>query len=105
MVVKIAPFVLPVHPEYKNKDEHFLQFLVKTWPEYLSMIENTLNEKGGKYLLGSQITIADLTISAPFFRLSHNDKFDNSHILEVVIDKHLKTKAWITNLKSIFKPW
>ena len=102
---KIAPFGLHVHPEYKNKDEHFLKFLVKTWPEYLTMIENTLNDKGGKYLLGSQMTIADLEISAPFFRLSHNDKFENSHILETVIDKHPKVKSWIGNMKSIFKPW
>ena len=56
-------------------------------------------------MAANYMTIADLTCSAPFFRLTHNKLYENSHILEVVIDKYPNVKTWMKEMITIFKPF
>ena len=88
-------FTLPVHPDYKDKDTHFSAFLIKTWPKWLAKLEAKLSESKGPFLLGKSLTLIDLVLSADFFKLSHDDAYENCHILEAVIEQYPKVKAWI----------
>ena len=36
---KYSPFMSPMSPEYKNKDEHFVTWIVQILPEYLAKLE------------------------------------------------------------------
>ena len=78
---KYMPFALPVHPEYKNKDEHFLNFITKHLPEWMSHIEGILNKSSGKYLFGDRFTTADCTTGAVFIKLVWNDHYEHNLIL------------------------
>mgnify|MGYP002634836035 CR=1 FL=1 len=46
-------FTIPFVPGYKDKDEHFIKFICKTYPEYLSKMEERFSTNGGKYILGN----------------------------------------------------
>ena len=41
-----VPFVLPMHPGYKDKDEHFTQFIIKHFPAYLQKVEDQFTTSG-----------------------------------------------------------
>jgi len=97
-----AKFLVPVHPDYKDRDVHFAAFLVKTWPEWLAKLEAKITENGGSFLLGKKLTLADLVLGSDFFATSHSESFENSHILESVLDQYPKVKSWIKDLHKQF---
>ena len=99
---ELSKFISPVNPGFKEKDKHFAAFLIKVWPEWLAKLETKISQSEGPYLLGKSVTLADLVISANFFKLSHDDTYENCHILESVIDQYPKVKAWIGKLHAQF---
>jgi (4S)-4-hydroxy-5-phosphonooxypentane-2,3-dione isomerase len=93
---------VPVHPDYKDRDVHFAAFLVKAWPQWLAKLEAKITEHGGSFLLGKKLTLADLVLGSDFFATSHSESFENSHILESVLDQYPKVKSWINDLHKQF---
>ena len=96
-------FTIPFFPAYKNKDDHFIEFICKSFPAHLAFIEARLAAHKGKFMLGNQLTLGDFVMAVPFFLLSHNDSFEHSHIVASVVSKYPKVKAWIENIHSINK--
>ena len=79
--LKWMNFFLPLMPEYKNKDEHFLTWITKTMPQWMEELEAGIVKNKGKYLLGSKITIADIQTYSVFFKLATNEKFEHNLII------------------------
>ena len=100
---KLSNFIIPFYPGYKNKDQLFIEFICKLLPDYLEKIEARLAAHKDKFILGKDITLADFSMATPFFKLSHNDGFEYSHIVDSVISKYPKSRAWIQNFYSINK--
>lgn len=98
----MARFLLPVHPDYKDRDVHFASFLVTAWPQWLAKLEAKIAEHGGSFLVGKKLTLADLVLGSAFFATSHSESFENSHILESVLDQYPKVKSWINDLHKQF---
>ena len=67
---KAIKFSIPISAEYANKDLHFINFITKDFPEFLKVLEDKLELN--KYLTANSLNISDISISAIFFRLSHN---------------------------------
>ena len=101
--VKWINFTIPFVPGYKDKDEHFINFICKDFPAHLAKIEARLAAQKGKFMLGNDLTLADFVVAIPFFLLSHNDGFEFSHIVASVVSKYPKTNAWIENFHSLNK--
>ena len=96
-------FLVPVHPEYKNRDEHFTKFITKGFPAYLKMLDEKLKENGGhKYLLSDEMTLADIIVGSYFLKLCYNDMYDNQHICQAVLSKFPKVNEWAERIGSDF---
>ena len=93
---KVFPFMSSISPEYKNKDEHFVNFIVKFFPEYLAKLEARFEKNGQKFLLADHMTLGDIAVGALLFKTAYNENYDNCHILQAVIskDKFPKTYQW-----------
>ena len=87
------PFLLPFLPQYKEKDEHFSQFIVKFFPEYLANLEARMTDNNWKYTCGNTMTIADCSVASMLFKLVSNDKFEHNLILKVVMDEKTYPKC------------
>ena len=98
---EIAKFNYPYHPEIKNKDDHFLTFITKTFPAYLKELDGKFGDN--KYLLGNEMTLADIVVASTFIKVVYNDEYENCDILQCVVNKSPKTLQWITMMLSIFK--
>ena len=93
---KYFSFTSPLSPEFKNKDEHFVKFITKEFPEYLAKIEAKLEKYGKKFLFADNITLGDLALASMLLKTAYNDNYDNCHILQAVISKEKfpKTHQW-----------
>ena len=91
----MANFLVPLVPEYQNKDEHFMKWVLEFFPKFLQMVENSIEKHGGPYLVGKKMTIADFSLMMPFMRTSHNDMYENSDILAAVVAKYPKAQKWV----------
>ena len=70
----MVKFMVPIHAEYKNKDEHFTRFITKGFPAYLKMLDEVIKENGNqKYLVSDHMTLADIVVGSCFFKLCYND--------------------------------
>jgi len=97
-------FLVPFAPEYKNRAEHFTTFICEVYPKFLQKLEDTLQKSSGKYLFGKSMTIADIHFAGNnFFRMSHNDQYEHSIILQVMVNQHPKLTLWIAAMKEEFK--
>ena len=83
-------FILPFLPAYKNKDDHFTEFIIKVFPEYLQTVEDILTKKGKKYMYSDSITLADIFFATNIFKLCQNDKYEHSLILTAILHKYPK---------------
>ena len=95
---KYIPFILPIHSEYKNKDEHFLNFITTHFNVWLAHIEGILNKSNGKFLFGDTFTIADCTTGSVIIKLCLNDTYEHNLILQAVLNKNAKVKAYAQTL-------
>ena len=89
-----AAFTIPMVPAYANKDDHFIAYITKKFPDYLKVLEDTL-AANGPYICGKEMTIADCSTAAVFFKTSHNDAYEHSLILASIVNKYPKVKAWV----------
>jgi glutathione S-transferase len=99
---KIAGFTMPMSPNYKDKDQNFINFIAKDLPDVMAGIEAMLVANGTKYLAANHITLADLVFGAFLLKLPYNDKYANQHIVEAVVRKYPKTYALAETLKDDF---
>ena len=90
---KYNPFLLPIHPLFKDKDEHFSQFIVKHFPEYLADLESRLSENNWTYTCGNTLTIADCSTASMLFKIVASDRFEHNLILKVVMDEKLYPRS------------
>jgi len=102
LIPKTLGFLVPFLPQYKEKDEHFTQFIIKHFPEFLEKMENKMNKNGTKYLCANNITLADIILGAFFLKLPYNDSYPNQHILQAIMENYPKTKALAENLRAEF---
>ena len=100
---KASPFVFFLNPQYKNRDEHFLNFITDNFPAWISKIEGVLSQSGGKYLFGDSFTTADCSIGSIFLKLVWNDHFEHNLILQAVVNKSPKIKAYAETIRDDFK--
>ena len=88
-IADLAPnwinFTIPIVPAYKDKDDHFVSFICKTFPAHLAKLEARFSQHSGKYILGKELTLGDFVAAIPFFLLSHNEGYENSHIVSAVV--------------------
>ena len=77
LLPKYIGFLVPFLPMYKEKDEHFTQFIIKHFPEFLEKIEAKLTKIGGKCIVSDQMTIADCFLASTFLKLAYNDLYEN----------------------------
>ena len=69
MVGGINKFMVPFIPAYKEKDLHFTTFILETFPKFLATLEASIEKNGGSYLLGNNVTLADIACMQPFNKL------------------------------------
>ena len=105
LMSKFNSFLLPFVPSYKNKDEHFTNFIIADFPAYLEKFEETLSKNGGPYLSGKDINIADFSAFGFFFKLVLNEQFEHYLILTAILSKYPKTKAYVENAANMFADW
>ena len=74
-------FLIPFLPGYKDKDEHFTQFIIKHFPAFLKKLEERLTKNAKKYLVADHMTVADIAVAANLFKMPYNDNYANQHIL------------------------
>ena len=96
-------FTIPFFPTYKDKDDHFVTFVCKTFPAHLAKLETRLTAHKGKFIAGKSLTLGDFVAAIPFLLLSHNDGYENSHIVNAVVANYPRTKAWIDNFFAMNK--
>ena len=95
-------FLFEMLPGYKDKDEHFTQWIVKHFPKYLAGLEERLS-KGTRYLCSDHMTIADIAVGSLFFRMVYNDSYEYCHIMQAVVNKYPKVFAWMLVMKKDFE--
>ena len=102
---KVFSFTSPMSPEYKNKDEHFVNFITLIFPEYLAKLEARFEKHGKNFLLADHMTLGDIAVASLLMKTLYNDNYDNCHILQAVIskDKFPKTNQWCNMIAPIFK--
>ncbi len=98
-------FIFPQMPGYKDKDEHFTQFIIKHFPAYLQRLEDHFSTSGFKFLAGDAMTPADTCLAAFLPRLPYNDEYANFHILQAIIQKFPRTRDSCEGLVEEFKQW
>ena len=105
LLPKYFPFLSSISPEYKNKDEHFVNFITKFFPEYLAKTEARFEKYGHKFLLADHMTLGDISVAGLLLKTVYNDNYENCHILQAVIskDKYPKTYQWCQMITQIFK--
>ena len=95
-------FLFEQNPGYKDKDEHFTQWIVKHFPKFLAGLEERL-AKGTRYLCSDNMTIADIAVGSLFFSMVYNDSYENCHIMQAVVNKYPKVVAWMEIMKNDFE--
>ena len=98
-------FTIPLFDAYKEKDKHFLEFITKWLPNFLSTIESTLEKNDTKWLAGNEISLADFAIGCHIVRLAYNHRYENQHIIRAVIAKNPKTQAWAEQFRDHTAEW
>mmetsp|Transcript_24742 Transcript_24742/g.38524 ORF Transcript_24742/g.38524 Transcript_24742/m.38524 type:complete len:130 (-) Transcript_24742:27-416(-) len=98
-------FIFPQMPGYKDKDEHFTQFIIKHFPAYLQRLEDHFSTSGMKFLAGDSMTLADLCFASFLLRLPYNDEYPNCHILQAIVQKFPRTRDYCESLVEEFKQW
>jgi len=58
-----------------------------------------------KWLAANYMTLADFVVGAHILRLAYNPKYKNKHIIESIIGKYPKSKAWAENFRDFAMPW
>ena len=69
----------------------------------MAFLEARLDKFGGPFLLGEELTLADIFVASHiFFRGIYNDMYENCHILQAVVNQNPKVKAWNEKMLDIF---
>ena len=103
--VETAKFQVPLLDSYKNKDQHFIEYVTDLLPIHLKKIEETLKNKKTKFLCGDHITLADFAYGVHILRHAYNHKFEHEHIVRAAIMKYPLTLAWSERFKDYVWDW
>lgn len=68
--------IVPILPQYKDKDDHFVTFITTKFPAFLHKIEERLTNSGTKYMFTNHITAADIVFGAFLIQFPYNDSYD-----------------------------
>jgi len=101
----MVSFIVPFDARYKNKDEHFTNFICEWLPNFLSNMEKHLASRKVKWLAGNNITLADFNVGAHVMRLAYNPRYENKHIVQTVIAKYPLSKAWAEQFRDYTQEW
>lgn len=94
--------IVPILPQYKEKDDHFVTFITTKFPTFLQKIEDRLTKSQTKYMFTNTMTLADICFAAFLIQFPYNDAYDYQHIVQAVFLDYPKTKALAEQLKGDF---
>ena len=95
-------FTKPDDPAW---NQFFTDFILTKLPQFCEYLDAVLAKSGKRYLFGSQLTLADISVASWFYLAVYNDEHEMCHILQSIVERYPRVAGYTATMLKDFKFW